>query len=337
MADELTGGAVAGEMPATQEAPSPAPAEAVAPSREAEASDPTPVSQAGSGDEDDLEDEDEDLSDLQHDPRVKRMAARLRKLNNFAKKARPVYQRVRGLDLDDVLTRARNYDAVASRFSSDPELVQRYMQGPQQAAAQAQQAPAERPQYPGSGLPEQIPFDTSDPGGQYVAALHQRFNDLHRQSWEFQEQAKNVIGTLSRELHELREGTTREKTQTLITGVKSAVDAEVAKYDDGVAPYLRDSLYALFRDAKARGRTDLLQNPAKAIREYVKEESLAKYRKEAVAKAGVSVAQAQAMAHQNRSRPGAAAYTGGTPAPATPKERQTVKSVNARLLGRRTA
>lgn len=334
MADEMMGGGGAGEQSGgdvSQTTPTPA----VEPTSHAEAAEPRVVAQP----QGDLEDEDEDVYDedalIQDREKLRRLIRNRRRDGRFAKENRGLVTRIREskLDLDDLVTRARNHDALVERIASlDPDLKQRlFSNGP---APRPQEAAPARAEYPGSGLPP-MPFDRSDPSGEYLASLHTGYEQLHRQNWEFQQQARSVISALSRELTTLRDGIHGEKSQATTKTWSSAIDAEIAKYDDGIAPYLRDGLVGLFRTLRGANRTDLLQDPAKAIRQYIKDESLAKYRKAPAGKASTAIAQQQRMAADNRARPGAAAYTGGTPAAARPQGRRTVKDVSRELLARR--
>lgn len=337
MADELTGGGGAG-METGVEAPSPAPTEAVEPTSAAETDAPRDGAQTRA----DLEDEDDDdVYDeeqlMQDREKLRRLIRNRRRDGRFAKENRALVQRIRDskLDLDDLVWRARNHDALAERIAAlPPELKARIFSD--HAPASQPEAPA-RPEYPGPGLPEQIPFDTNDPGGQYIAQLHRGVTEFHRQSWEFQQEVKDVIRKLASEVGELRQGITGEKTQQLTRTWAAAIDQAVGQYDDAIAPYLRDGLVGMFRAARAANRQDILSDPERAIREYIRDEKLGKFRKAQAAKADADKVQQQRMAAMNRARPGAAAFTGGQPAPARSNHRRTIRDVNRELIGRSLA
>lgn len=331
MADELMGDASAGEMTGG-ESTSPAPVEAVEPTP-AETAAPRDGAPSGS----DLDDEDDDVYDeeslVQDREKLRRLIKNRRRDGRFAKENRSLVARIRDskLDLDDLVVKARNHDALVERINRDPEFAQRLFTKGQTPSRPSSDAPAAAT-YPGLGLahPSEV-FDMSDRAAQHFGHVQQRFEEFHKQSWEFQEQARSVISALSREVAALRDGIHGEKTQATTKAWSQAIDAAVGQYDDAIAPYLKDSLVGLYHAARGKNREDILKDPAAAIRQYIKDESLGKFRKATAAKAGTTAATQQRMAEANRARPGASAFTGGQPAGAKPKERLTVHDVTRRL------
>lgn len=333
MADELiSGGLPAGDTPAGSEAaPSPAPAEVTqtaAPETAVASSD------TNDADADDLDADDEDYSDLPQDhPKVQRLMKRLRKLDRWAKKHRPVVQRVRDLDVDDLVATSRNYQAVMERLNADPDLLQRFVSPAKPADRQPSSAAPQRPVYtPLEFAPP--PFDPSDDAGRYIVGLQSALQDMHKQLHE----TRYGIGQALRDVLQWRKGIDDERGQASSQRQTSSWKAAIAKvqtdYDEDGAALVQREAEHLFEWARRSGRQDVLANPAGAIAKVTAGlKGLSRFKKQTQAAAAALTTQTSAAAAlRTAAKP--AAFTGGTPAPARAVKRETVQSVTRRLLGR---
>lgn len=342
MGDDLmsAGAAAIGATPivSADAAPSPAPTEAV------ESTSPVtepPVAaspDSESVDADDLDSDDEDYSALPaNDPQVQRVLKRLRKLDRWAKKHRPVVQRVRDLDVDSLIVTQRNHQALMERLQAEPELLQRVVTPGPAAAPQPQAQAPRRPEYQPLAIPDP-PFEPSDEGGKYIHEMHRTLQALHKELWE----TRYGVGAAFQDLLQWRKGLEGERQQSQVKATVSKWTAAIEQvgqdYDDDGRQLVADEIKTLYQWAKANNRQDILNDPAPAIARVLEgKKAYARFKKGAAPAQAAAIAQAasqQRIAEQNRQRPGAAAFTGGTPAPARNKSGERIKDVIARKLGR---
>lgn len=332
MADELlSGGPGAGEMPAGSDAASsPAPADVT--STSAHESPVASAASADGADADDLDADDEDYSDLPQDhPKVQKLLKRLRKVDNWAKRHRPIVQRVRDLNVDDLIVAQRNHQSLVERLNAEPELWQRLAAPPGRPAEQARQAPAQRPQYTPPAIPPP-PFTADDEAGQYMHGLHQMAMSLHQQIFELKQHYGHGLKDVLEWRKSIETTNQRQKSQQRVQSWKAAIAEHGKDYDEDGQALLEREVTGLFEYAQKNNLQHVLDDPKtfipKMLEKYGK--PLQRFRKQQQQAAAALVQQASAAAATRGARP--AAFTGGIPAGARSPKRETVKDVTRRLL-----
>lgn len=331
MADELIGSAPGGDTGA--ETASPAPVDVVS----TPASESSPGARVDAASGGDLDDEDEDVYDeerlVQDRAALRNLIRNRRRDGKFAKENRTLVRRIKdaNLDLDDLIVTQRNHQSLMARLEAEPELLQRIVTPSGRPAERPQaQQPQQRPQYQPLQLPPP-PFDAGDEGGKYVHELHSALNALHKELWE----TRQGVGMSLRDVLQWRKGLDTERTEATgkqITQAWNETYQTIAKdYDEDGADLVRSEISHFLDWAKKENRQDILRNPRPFVDKVLaKVKGLSRFKKAQQAAAAALSQQASAAAAVRAPRP--SAFTGGTPAPARSRHRETVKDVSRRLL-----
>lgn len=262
--------------------------------------------------------------------RIKALAKRTKKLQRRLAKLLPIAKRTEGIDLDDLITKARNYDSLERRIASNPRLA-RAIYGDadddQDTGRASRRQPAQEPEEQFD--PSSIPFETETESGKYLA-------NLARENFELKRQQRQLAQRLD-QLHGAQTATVEasERSQWL-----AARDAAVAHIkDEGVQTLFKDAIAAAYKD-----RGSHRKSPQQVINHYLKVLKVTPQQASAAANAAAAAAtkggkpagapatgaaQRQRIAEGNRTLPRTPAPV-GSPAPAR-QQRETVAQVNKRL------
>ena len=297
---------------------------------------PTPAAP----DDDDEDDDDPDLrEDAEVSPeRVKRMAAKLKKLNRRDRGFRVERARLRelrdqGLSLDDLIHGTRQHRELATQIANNPTL-RKLVHGDTADDEAARRDPPAREE------PEDPEFDESalpfDPNGtdvdKYFAGLARTNHELQRTA----KQLKARLDAIDGKDAARAEADDARKVAVERTTWKSAIDAAATTIDDETTRLLfKDALAGAYRDRARHGKT-----PEQIIAHYLKGKVAPGQAKAATDAARQSAPPApvrtaatqQRIAEQNKQLPRTVAPA-GTPASAR-AGKESLNDVRRRLTGR---
>lgn len=298
-------------------------------------------------DADDFDALDQDeLSTIEGDPRSKRFAARHRKLDRFARSARPIIQTLRTMGVDvktpgalaKLLQQARSYESFEQAAQQNPRLRALLQGGGDEGDGRRESARREV-----VDLPEDAPFqfddsafpwDRNDPTVKpLLDHLRSGAEERHHLRLDMN-RIVNAMRALARDFSEHRSTyQTERRTQAgqQARGVVSAAAAKIA--DPELREAFEDAVVGQLQRARANGQRVTLQDAVdRTVKRFQRTGQMST--KEA---ARVAATQQQG-AERNRSLPRREAVVGGQPASHQPdRSNETIWDVNKRLFGRRFA
>lgn len=278
--------------------------------------------------EDLLLDEDEDDPKATVDDRYKKLAAKNRKLKRQLAKRMSVLKRFEGLDPDDVLTRARQFDQLNEQIARLTPRQRAALYGGEvtDPAQPARPAPVADPEFD----PSQLPFDPNE------NEINRYFAGMAKDNFEL----KRTIARLEGRLQQVDSRDTARTEAQERSQWKGAIDAAAATIpDDEVRILFKDAMAAAYRD-----RANHRKAPQDIIAHYLKGKLSPQQQKQANAAAAQATAgkgapargaqaQAQRIAESNKSLPRTVAPS-GQPAPAR-SEKPSLADIRKRLTGSR--
>lgn len=262
--------------------------------------------QAGGADDDDADDDD-DYSDVpfKDDPRFKAAIKKLKKQGRQLSRMRPVYSRVKDVDLDTVLTKARTADEFQGVLARDKKLAKQVleaMSGLHQPEADAEE------QFD----PKSLPFNTDDDAGKFFA---QMVKDMRQMSKELKVTKEELAG--------LKTAGQQQSRAEVMRTWQGATKAAAAQVPEWARDMFNDAVYGAFREAELKGKQ---LDPQRVIKHYLAKLPISDKQKAAAAAAGAARA-----ANRNSNLP-RVPQTPGVPA-GSRKAGETVADVNRRLRG----
>jgi hypothetical protein len=302
--------------------------------------------QAAGADDDDLDTFDEtEYADLQHDPRVKRLLQRTRKLSNRDRRATPFVQQLRTAGVEkpeqllELIQHARSARNVEQLLQNNPRLRATLYGGePAEDAGRGRQA-ADEPQ----DLPEDTPFefdespfagfDRSDPGTnallthikQGAHRTHVLQMALHR--------LFNANRSLSKDVGALKGTVQGDRSKSAGAQWKAAVDTAAGKLP---SPKLGNAFrHAVFGAILAHRQRTGQEPKAQDVIESVLKDFVDDGKVTSRQAASVAAGQ-QRVAERNRTLPNRASMAGGAAAtPVVDRSTDTIWDINKRKLGKR--
>jgi len=261
----------------------------------------------GARSDDDDSDDDDDYSDVPFNehPRFKALTRKLSKTKKQLARFRPLAERVKDVNVDELSLKARTADQLQEVLSKNPKLRQQMLEA--MARPDAGNEPEPEPEFD----PSKLPFDTSDESGKFFAAWRKEFLDLKKEN-----------ARLAGELKSIRETGAQQQRAVEVRSWKSAVEAAQAHVPEHFREMFNDAVYGAFREAKERG---VRLDPQKVIDHYLKKAGINKG-----TQAKASAAAAQRIAEQNKKLPQQPAKP-GVAAAAKGDRKETVADVSKRL------
>jgi hypothetical protein len=273
------------------------------------------------GDTDDLDallgdDEDDDQAGQTRtaEDRIKALNAKNRKLRKRLLKSKGTLERLGGVDLDDLITRARQYDALQANAARNPRLRALLSGGDDEDADD--RAPARRPGA--RNHDDDPPFDEAKlPFDPNENEANRYFAGLARDNHELKRTVRQLTARFeqfARQDSARSEATQREQWGSVVTAAAKQIS------HDGQRKIFRDAVVGAFNNPKIRER----YTPQQIVSYYLKELGVQPQQA-----ARANAAARQRVAEKNRTLPRHPAQ-GGSPAPArNPKE--TLADVHRRI------
>jgi len=262
----------------------------------------------GADDDDEVDDDFSDVPFNEH-PRFKSLTKRLGKMRKQISRLRPVAERVKGVDLDTLTTRARVAEQLEQVLAQRPDLRKAYVDaisGADQPAARDEMADFD---------PSKLPFNVDDDVGKYFVAQHRTILDL-------QKQLKTALG----EVGGLKQTQTQSARKVYEGNWRMATESAASQLPENVRDLFQDAMYGAYRTALAEGKTP---NPGAFVNTYMKHLRERGLITAKAAQRGKDAA-AQQIAEHNRTLPRRPAG-GGSAASARTGKPETVADVNRRL------
>jgi hypothetical protein len=258
----------------------------------------------GAGPDDDDSDDD-DYSDVPFNehPRFKALTRKLSKQRKQLAKFRPVAERVKDLNVDELSMKARAGDQLQEVLARSPKLREQFMK----AMAEPEAGDAPEPEFD----PSKLPFDVSDDSGKFFAGFYKEFLEMKKQQAALQSHVRRTGESSAAE--------TRARDSRLWKQATAAAEAQVPE------PYremFHDAVYSAFRDARER---NVRIDPQRVIDHYLKKMGGNKGNQ-----SKASLAAAQRIAEGNKQLPRQPQHP-GTGATAKGDRKETVADVNRRL------
>jgi len=273
--------------------------------------------------------DDPELNDapFKDDPRFKRLHNKNRSLARRLARSRELVDTVTGLGLNaaqirEIYGHSQQFQKLLPTIQSREflEFLSRTAEGGDTRTAERGRD-NKAPQLPAFNE-DDFPFDTSDPGGR---ALMNFAKQIHNEKNEL----LSLVHSLSRDVAELRNGVSGDQRQREVAVWKSTIDAAASKVPENVRDMFRDACVGAYREAQRLGRRI---TPQQVVDIYTKKLGLSS---SAQATAHKAAAAAQRIAENNKARPGAAAFAGGTPTKAGDRSQERIGDVSKRLLGKK--
>lgn len=259
---------------------------------------------AGPGDDDSDDDDYSDVPFNEH-PRFKALTRKLSKQGRQLAKLRPVADRVKDVNVDELSLKARTADQLNAVLARNPKLRQQMLEA--LSSPDRGDEPESEPEFDSSKLP----FDVSDESGKFFAKFYKEFLELRKEN-----------GRLSSHLKQMGEDSARNANAGEARNWKSAVTAAEAHVPEHFREMFHDAVYGAFKEARERG---VKVDPQKVIDHYLKKTGVNKG-----VQAKASDAAAQRIAEKNKNLPHQPANA-GAPAGAKGDRKETVADVNRRL------
>lgn len=283
--------------------------------------------------EDLLVDEDDADTDTQTgqqrsiEDRLKAVAKKNRKLRRQLAKVLPKLQRVKDLDLDDLITRARRADELSQLIERNPRL-RRVLFSSGDAEEENRSARQRDPDEEETLFDEgALPFDPNEsPTNRYFANLAKRNTEMER-----------TVKQLTARIDELHGRDTARTEGEIKREWKTAIDAAADKVTDkGVRTVFKDAVTAAYQ--LARHKYTAQQIISHYLKELGVDQQDASRANAAAAHANrgggkpatADLAGRQRIAEHNRNLPRTGAPTGGQPTTAR-KTSETVAEVSRRI------
>lgn len=306
---------VAGDAAAADAGGTPEPGDA------SPAADPEPAAAtaaAGTDDDDDpdaVEDDDSDLpANVREHPRYKTNANKLRRIQRWKAKNSGLVERVRALGgteaLDRLLQRSAQAESIERQLQSSPKLRALLNGEPDDttsATSRAPAAPARR-----RHVDDLEAFDQDHPATPVMRRMAETLDRLEDENARLRQ---DVTGVTSKDQ--------QREQQTEQAAWKSAVDAAAEKLSPQLRTMFTDAVAGAFQHAKRNG---LKVTPQQVIDHYLKDVGVSK-----PTAAAASAAAASRIATHNKNQPSRSAVTGGSPAAAGQRTRETVEQLGRRL------
>jgi hypothetical protein len=263
-------------------------------------------------DDDDEPGVEEDFSDtpFHSHPRFKALTKRYNKMRRQVARMRPLAERVKGVDLDALQTRARVADELQSVLQRRPDLRKAYMD----ALSGFGEEPAARDEAADFD-PQKLPFNVDDDVGKYFVQQHKTILSL-------QKQLKEAMG----ELGGVKQSNAQSARRAYEGQWRAATESAAAQLPDNVKDLFQDAMYGAYRTALAEGKQP---NPQHFVNSYIKSLRARGLITAKAAQRG-SDAAAQRMAENNRNLPRRPAG-GGSPHGPRDGKPELVADVNRRL------
>lgn len=251
--------------------------------------------------------------------------AALRKANNrlrrrFAK-AKPVYDRVKDLNLDELQARARDYDSL----SRDPR-VRAALAGEQTPTAdrgRAESSASKLPALPTEFTAETLGFDPNEsPGNRVIAAAIQHVAELSKK-FAALEKLQPTVEHLERSANARAATEEAGAWQTGLTSMLGKLKA-AAPGNELLVTLARDAFVGAYHSRASHGRT-----PQQVVDHYLGQlQKTGQISKQAAATVSAGV-KAQIAAH-NQTLPKSPAG-GGSPAPAAGNTRPSLRDIHKKV------
>lgn len=270
------------------------------------------------GREDDLEDlladndeDDEQQGTRTDQDRIKKLAAKNRKLRRQIARRLPTLQRLKDVDVDGLMHKARNYDAIEEAARRNPRL--RALLNGGDDAEDEDDRPARRSRKTEDADFDEakLPFDANkDPVHRYFANLAKQNHELQRQ---FSQLTKRIDG------YE-KQGQQRDETSSRAQWGDAVRAAGEQIGDKKIAKLVQDAMRGAFNTPGIRQR----YSPQQVLNHYLKEYGVNPGQARRAADAAK-----QRIAERNKRLPNHA-ERGGQPAGARPKK-ESLADVRKRL------
>lgn len=287
----------------------------------------------GEGDADD----DESLllgddDDAQHDRRpLEEQLAALRKANRRLKskhlKAKPVLDRLKGQNLDDIVSQARSFSELQRAAQHNPRLRALIYGGdaddPEPTRSQAKPAAASLPSLPSEFTTQTLGFDPDEsPGNRVIANAIQHTAELTRRIAQL-EALVPTVQNLDRTVTSSRQAAEKTSWSTQLQTFESELK-KVAPGNTLLLTLARDAMHGAFQTRAQHGRS-----PDQIVQHYLKQ--FVKTGALTTQQAGkVNAATQSRMAAHNRTLPRSPAG-GGQPSGARGNQPRLLKDVNRDL------
>lgn len=214
---------------------------------------------AADADEDDGPDDDADVP-YRNDPHYKGLRNKTRSLQRKLAKAREAAARYAGVNVDDVVFKARQYDELERKLQSNPTL--RKIVG-------GEQPQAEKPAGAGDFDPASFPFDPEAPGSSYLLEQAKTVHGLKQQLAQQQQLTQRLLAHLTGREH-----------QDVVTHWKSATEEAVKRLPDRPVRYgdvllnvrelFSDAVYGAFQTMTAKNMRITKERAADVINHYLR-------------------------------------------------------------------
>jgi len=281
------------------------------------------------GDDDAIEDlliddeEDDDQAQRSPEERIKKLATKNRKLRRRLAKAAPALDRIKGLDLDALISRAKTAEQLEAQLQRNPRL--RALINGEDEPEPASRRTARTPDPEDADFdPSELPFDENEND------VNRYFGKLARKNHELSRELRKVKADLT----DIRSTDTKRVEQTEQQEWISAISAAAKQIEDETTRILfKDAMVAAFKSRRDHGRT-----PQQIIQHYLKGKVSPQTEKRAAAAAAggakpgatARAATQQRIAQQTTSQTTRTFAANGSPAPAK-KTRETIADVNRRI------
>lgn len=267
--------------------------------------DDRPIARPEPADDDDDDDADDyEALPFKEDPQFKRVLTKLKKRNRQLAKLRPLAARVKDVDLDSVLTKAKSADELQATLARHPELAEQVLK--------AMSGLAERPPAAAAKKFDRksLPFSVEDPSGQFFATFYEEFLAM-----------KEELASTKSALATHRDSADRQSRAVEMRGWQDAVKAAASKVPTWARDMFNDAVYGAYREAQSRGNR---LDPQRVIRHYLNNLPIGDQ-----AKAAANAAAKDRIASTNTNLPRVPSRS-GVPASAR-KPGETVADVNRRV------
>lgn len=257
--------------------------------------------------DDDDDDESEDYAEatFKEDPQFKRVLAKLKKRNRQLAKLRPLAARVKDVNLDDVLVKAKSADELQATLARHPELAEQVLKAMSGLADRKPAADAKK-----KFDRKSLPFNVDDESGKFFADFYEQFLSL-----------QDELASTKTELATHRDANVRQTRATEMRAWQDAVKAAAAKVPSWARDMFNDAVYGAYREAQTRGNR---LDPQRVIRHYLTKLPIGDQ-----AKAAANAAAKDRIASNNAHLPRVPSRS-GVPA-SVRKPGETVADVNRRI------
>jgi hypothetical protein len=262
-----------------------------------------------------LDEDDDNQGERSHEERLKAVAKKNRKLKRQLAKLLPLSERLKGVDLDDLVSSKRQFTQLSEQIRNNPRL-RALIHGEADEPEQGRRTPA-------AAEPEEQFDESKLPWDPDASPINRRMTDMAKESFELRQQLKKLQQRL--DANDGRE-TARTEGQVRAEWKNTIETAATQIKSKAVRALFKDNLASLFRDPKVREKF----SPKQLVSHYLKDLEADGLITPAEARATAAAAAArpgtpagsvrtaatqQRIAEQNKQLPRTVATT-GTPAPA---------------------